>query len=598
MKNVILLIFSCITLQNLIAQECPMQMGMNLYSNVNWSREMPFANLMFQASIWVTQNQNFVPEGINAFDTEVLDSIEVDGDGYPLSLPQKVEGTEAPQSLLTLLIKDNGGIHPDGNYTLTYEGQGEVILVGQDVSSLIFAENNKRVYHIVVQSKGDIGLKIISSEISNPVHNIKVMLPEHDETEIYNKAFIEKIKKYKTIRFMNWQRTNGSDQVDWDSRPSTSYYTINTSKGVPLEYLLELSNLVDANIWINIPHQANEDYVKNMAGMIKSELKEDLKVYLEYSNEVWNDQFAQHQWVNENAPNVLLSPEQKYAYFTKKAFAGFTEVFIDDLSRIVRVLSGQQANPNVINRSSQAMKDQLGADLYDAISCTGSLSFTPLQFQQMDEHTTVEEISTFVRKNINELFKTAMQLHKTKADSLGKGFVAYESTGLGSVSYISNVKPSFADAIGEYNRDTALYNIYTEWLKYLRDEIGMDLCCSFVLADDNEANYGSYGHLNSIYDAAPYPPAYQAISDINCDALEVNKENYLTDFLIYPNPAISIIYFGFESDSYQLYDINGKLVASSSIKVKEIDISKLTSGIYFVKFHIGNKMATGKVIKI
>jgi hypothetical protein len=45
------------------------------------------------------------------------------------------------------------------------------------------------------------------------------------------------------------------------------------------------------NMWINVPYLASDDYILNMAQLINTTLRPDVKVYVEYSNEVWGNQF-------------------------------------------------------------------------------------------------------------------------------------------------------------------------------------------------------------------------------------------------------------------------------------------------------------------
>lgn len=40
--------------------------------------------------------------------------------------------------------------------------------------------------------------------------------------------------------------------------------------------------------WINVHHLASDGYVTSMAQMLKAQLRPDLKIYVEHSNEVWN----------------------------------------------------------------------------------------------------------------------------------------------------------------------------------------------------------------------------------------------------------------------------------------------------------------------
>lgn len=42
-----------------------------------------------------------------------------------------------------------------------------------------------------------------------------------------------------------------------------------------------------ANAWISIPHLADDDYITELANLLKDNLRPDIKVLIEYSNEVW-----------------------------------------------------------------------------------------------------------------------------------------------------------------------------------------------------------------------------------------------------------------------------------------------------------------------
>ena len=58
--------------------------------------------------------------------------------------------------------------------------------------------------------------------------------------------------------------------------------------GVSLEYQIALVNTLNVNAWFNIPHLADDDYIQNMALLIRDTLNPSLKAYIEYSNEIWN----------------------------------------------------------------------------------------------------------------------------------------------------------------------------------------------------------------------------------------------------------------------------------------------------------------------
>ena len=86
--------------------------------------------------------------------------------------------------------------------------------------------------------------------------------------------------------------TNGSEIRTWDDRPKPDDATF-SKKGVALEVMIDLCNRQQADAWFCMPHLADDDYVRNFARTVKEQLDPSRKVYVEYSNEVWNSQFPQ-----------------------------------------------------------------------------------------------------------------------------------------------------------------------------------------------------------------------------------------------------------------------------------------------------------------
>ncbi|MBI5538961.1 MAG: aryl-sulfate sulfotransferase [Bacteroidia bacterium] len=76
-----------------------------------------------------------------------------------------------------------------------------------------------------------------------------------------------------------------------------------------------------------------------------------------------------------------------------------------------------------------------------------------------------------------------------------------------------------------------------------------------------------------------------------------NKENNIS---VFPNPGSDKIYIKglVTSYSYKIYDITGKiLITGNSNNEQNINISKLTDGIYFIKINSDNIVETFKIIK-
>ena len=92
---------------------------------------------------------------------------------------------------------------------------------------------------------------------------------------------------------MDYLQTNNNPVVNWADRSHVSDAIQSTNKGAAWEYAIELANEAHKDLWINVPEGATDDYVGNLALLLKSDLDPSLHVYVEYSNEVWNSQFGQ-----------------------------------------------------------------------------------------------------------------------------------------------------------------------------------------------------------------------------------------------------------------------------------------------------------------
>ena len=140
--------------------------------------------------------------------------------------------------------------------------------------------------------------------------------------------------------------TNNSQQKVWEDRPLPSDRSWAKS-GVPLEVMLELVNAIDAVPWFNIPHQADEEYIRSFATLTKEGLSNSRPVYVEHSNEVWNWQFQQAQFARSSA-EMLWGTSANNAYIqwhgmrTAKICDVFkTEVFAENPDQVHCVLGVQ-----------------------------------------------------------------------------------------------------------------------------------------------------------------------------------------------------------------------------------------------------------------
>ncbi len=190
-------------------------------------------------------------------------------------------------------------------------------------------------------------------------------------TNPWNPTFIAEIQQAqaKCLRFMDWGVTNSSTVASWSQRiaKTANHYTGATlpqtgggQSGVAYEWMIDLCNRVNADLWVCVPHMTDANYSNQLATLIKNNLNANLKVYVEYSNECWNDGFNQTGWLDaQRNINGLANPLKwngkniygfgnggdcrwsEYVYFACKTMNEFNKVFGDNSSRVVKVLSGQ-----------------------------------------------------------------------------------------------------------------------------------------------------------------------------------------------------------------------------------------------------------------
>jgi hypothetical protein len=119
---------------------------------------------------------------------------------------------------------------------------------------------------------------------------------------------------------------------------------------VAWEEVIKLANTLGKNVWINVPYQASNDYITQLAQLFNTTLEPHLKVYVEYSNEVWGTQFLGGQYAQNMGVKLNYSsndPTQaRFCYLGQRT---------QDISDIWNGVYGQN-NPNLqIIVSTQAV---------------------------------------------------------------------------------------------------------------------------------------------------------------------------------------------------------------------------------------------------
>jgi hypothetical protein len=310
-------------------------MGLNGMSD--WSTQHPFIDIMKSSRGWVGN----IGDTWGAVRTEDLRAGgHLDANGWPLRVPDGVDAIET----VILTEQPEGASSLRGDYVMTYDGKADLQLVGR---AKRVREEQGRVTFSYAPGEGLVALSITAIDPADPIRNIVVMRKEHvplyQARAIFNPDFLFRIKDLRSVRFMDWMVTNGSPVTGWEDRPRMEDATW-TLRGVPVEVMVRLANVIGADPWFNMPHLVGDEDVRRFAEVVKRDLDPRLKVYVEYSNEVWNTGFPQAEWVREQAETLWgpsdLGWAQFYGLRAAQIMDVWSEVYGDAAAdRLVRVVA-------------------------------------------------------------------------------------------------------------------------------------------------------------------------------------------------------------------------------------------------------------------
>lgn len=604
-----------------LQDSCKLNIGVNLAGLSDFSREIPFANLMKMSRQWYTKSVN---DPNFEWDSGNVAQLTFDQNGYPTHIPQTIEGVSLPQQVAT--VWDGTDSWPTGSYTLLWDGTGDFELWG-DYNNLVKINENRYEFDYENKSGGILQITMISSAISDPVHNMRLLLPNTEdtyETQPFNPSWLEELSVFKTLRFMDWQHTNSwgqsdpytwevPDLVDWSERPKVEDYTYTSAMGIPYELIAQLINELDVDAWICVPHRASDDYITEMSNFFRDEVEEDSHLYVEYSNEVWNWIFGQTQWLNKyGCEEQNISWPEGIVPYIQNTFDLWTASFNEELDRITRVAAVQTAWQDV----SERVVYNLNVNTVDAVSPTFYFSFDDESESVLDdlgENATVDDIAYHTRLGMAENLQWIRNI-KTISDSLDIQLLFYEG-GQHITPIPFGEVPSYDNALFDIHRADVMYDIYNEWLDSIRSLNDADkamLLMHFSFISPPSTQYGSWGlleRMNQDRDAIPAPKYQSILENMGCFMQVSNtiekEENQL--IMAYPSPTQDYVYINRVNESSKvhisIFNTSGMLckqMQSSNLGAIAIDLSMFENGLYILKIEDlqTGKVKTEKIIKL
>jgi hypothetical protein len=470
------------------------RLGMNLNGPADWNTELPFVDAFRLSRTWISQKEG-APWGKGP-------ELAVDERGWVKSLEP---GTWAE----TLLCTIDDGHYPAGRYTVLHDGKGKIDF--GNAASVVSREPG-RISIDVEPSRGAIFLKVLETRPEDPVRNIRVIMPGFEGSyreNPFHPAFLERWRGVSCLRFMDWMETNGSKVRAWSDRPRPDDATF-TARGVALEVMVDLCNRLGADPWFCMPHLADDDYVRSFAKMVKERLSPGLKVWIEYSNEVWNSMFPQTRYSWEKAKELGLGPSERpwegggmyYARRSVEIFKIWEEAF-GGRERLVRVLAWQAGNAwwmeNIILPHGDAWKHADALAIAPYIGMNVPREGKDLNSAEV-ETWSVDRVLDHVESRALPKAIEAIRASKAVADKHGLLLVAYEGgqhlVGVGGGENSEAMTKLFHAANAHPRMGNLYEKYYAAW-----SEAGGDLFCYFSSVG-RWSKWGSWGILQH-YDEDP-----------------------------------------------------------------------------------------------
>lgn len=507
MKKWLLCVFICTCLPlSVFAQSAPRSVGINLSAIVDWTTAHPFVDVFKTARTWIPQKRGAGwGEG---------GDLALTPEGWVASLAQ---GQYAETLVFSAEPALDAGM--DGDYALLYDGDGDFTFSG---NATVKTSAQGRIELGLRPSQGAVFLQLLRTNPADPARNIRLIMAEYESTYAsapFNPRFLEVIRPFGALRFMDWMNTNHEPPHIADNRPLPTDYTY-AWRGVPAEVMVQLANTLNADAWFTMPHNATDDYVRAFATVVRDTLAPDLRAYVEYSNETWNGQFIQARYVVDmGLASGLGNGDAFWAglqYHSQRAVEMFRiwEDVFGGTSRLVRVLSSQAAN---------AWTGEQVLEFNQAYQHVDALSIAP--YFSCDDPANPNNVASTLANGVDALL--AQQLKNVQvggcayayitdnlalARDYGVTLLAYEGGQHLSGYFGTENNDALTELFIAANRHPMMKDVY---LAYFEAWYSLGDGTFMVFADITApSRFGSWGLLEAVTQDVSTAPKYQAVLEV------------------------------------------------------------------------------------
>jgi hypothetical protein len=469
-------------------------LGMNLADYSYYTTNHPFTDVAKQ-SPWVAGYES---------------TIELDSEGNLT----EVSGTAIKNIFLV-----NDEKYPLGEYRIEWEGAGTVALASNGgTQTLTGSGAGWKTYNVSATSVSGLGLSVSSFDSGNPTRNVRILAPFTDtlSTDRFRKGYLDDLQGIGVLRFMDNNSTNNSPIANWSERTTLDHQSWETYGGSttawPYEIQVELCNELGCDYWICVPHLATDDYVEQLIALVESQLDEGLRIWVEYSNEVWNWQFTQAHYANDVLAPLYDLPNSYQAYGRR---AGeIITIFKAASDRVVGIVAGQHASASVLTNALIGSTID-GVQMADVASIAFYWSAdTDILWDGYDGGDLTAAKQDFFDSIVDtqeSVYIPAAIANKAVADSYQMPLVSYE----GGQHITHSAKPyaddtGFLEVIRDAQKDALMAYVYSQMLGAWRDSGGTTF--SHFVDITKPSKHGCWG-LKEFYDSPDTEAKFQAFHD-------------------------------------------------------------------------------------
>lgn len=473
-------------------------LGANIDGVADWSRTFAFSDLMKQSRSFGKPDKPW--EAITT----------LDANGWPTT-----------DFGVILLAAMNGVKSLPTTYKVSFECNAkptiQAVASAGEVSNLT---QNGKTWTADLTMPQQEQLMLSFTNTNGGVRNLKVMHKVPTDGS-FTKMFLDHVRRFTTLRFMDWGHTNGNQQVKWSDRNLVERPSYANERAVPYEVMFELANKVQADAWVCVPAHANDDYVMNLAALCKKSLDPKLKLYIEYSNEVWNWGFEQAHYNKDLAEKESASqpdmswdgeankwtwPARRIAKRLMQIRGIFEKVYGPSFKDTVRlVLAAQIVWPeNWMEEGLKYIEHNYGPAKNNIYAISGAPYFNLDKVNEMP-NATKDQVLDALEKTVDSMKTWAKADWYAKTlQRTGVKFIAYEA---GPDTFGPNSIPAKKAAQLDPRMKQILLKYYRTWRG-----MGGELMCYFVAgATSFDGQYGTWGLTD---DYARSTPKLEAVDDI------------------------------------------------------------------------------------